>query len=193
MNINWSLWEVPKQKHSSANTSINKTRVPKLFKVIKDKFGWGYLQWNFDIGSGKYIDTIRDYLREQSTQLYYYDPFTIDWEDNRRNLITCATKGGAHTVTVSNVLNVIKEKRNQTRVIQQAHVMLRPGPRITSDGRMVPSTAYFSVYSKQGCGVGEETKPDCWQSNKTIHEYLPEVKKIFGNVAIKYGIIIATK
>jgi len=178
MKIDWSLWEVPKQKYSSANTSINSGRLPRLFTVVKKHLGWTKDTMNFDIGSGKYLSTIHEFFTKHKILPFFYDPFTLEWAVNTREITSAY--GRVDTVTISNVLNVIAEKKNRIRVLQQAKAIMK------SDG-----TVYISVYPKEGCGVGEETKPDCWQSNKKLSEYEKEVGSVFPFVEIRHGIMIA--
>src|SRR5690606_155874 len=87
--------------------------------------------------------------------------------------------GQCDTVTVSNVLNVIKERINRSKVIKQAENCLKLG-----------GTAYFQIYEGNSSGVGKETSAG-WQNNSKTIAYMSEISRYFLDVQRKENFIIA--
>jgi hypothetical protein len=165
---------------TSKNTSINKNKVPKLFTIVDKHYGWKKGTKNFDLGGGKY-DTATMWLKKKGVKNLIYDPYNRDWNWNCNTLST-AERSGVGTVTVSNVLNVLKGKEKKDFALFTAERYLKKG-----------GIVYISVYEGNKSGKGKMTKKDCWQENKTLKAYLPMVRRYFKNARIEHGIIIATK
>lgn len=166
-----------KQKYTSANTSINKKRVPAVFK----KISWKPNTINLDIGGGKY-DTATIYLHRFYVENLIIDEYNRSEEHNFAMLEKVYQNGGADTVTCSNVLNVISEKEIRLDVINKCYDNLK------DDG-----ICYFYVYEGDSSGIGKETKKDCWQNNLKTKYYLSEVLSIFGSAFLKGKLIISSK
>ena len=165
------------QEYTSKNTSINKNKVPKLFTLIENNFGWREGTTNLDIGGGKY-DTATEYLNKFGVQNFIYDKYNRSKDHN--TIVEIATRHEKpDTVTISNVLNVIKEKKIRGQVINLARTRVKKGGLI-----------FISVYNS---GREGESKKDCWQNAMTIDDYLEEVQAVFPNAFKKYGIIVATR
>lgn len=165
------------QQFTSANTSINKFKVPALFKA----YDWKPGTWNLDYGAGKY-DNATEYLKTRGVDNVSYDPYNRTEQENENALSLTLLYGGADTVTISNVLNVIAEKEVRKQVLEHAHEIL------TYCGECV-----ISVYEGDRTGTGRQTGKDQWQNNMRLDEYMDEVKEVFGNVAKRKGLIIARK
>lgn len=178
-DINWTLWDVSNQHISSLDTSINKQKIPKLFSIVDKKFGWKPHTINFDIGGGKF-DNVTDYMQERYVTHLIYDPFNRSKVHNV-SVITDVHQTRAHTVTISNVLNVVKEKDIRIRILNQAFAV------VDAEG-----TVYIKVYEGDRSGQGKETTKG-WQNNQHTSFYLTEVSKIFPTAYIQYGLIIAKK
>ena len=167
---------VPKYMHqnrTSANTSINSTKVPALFRKIRWIAGTRNLDW----GGGKY-DTATEYLKQYGVQNVIYDPFNRSDEENH-----AALAGTYDTVTLSNVLNVIAERDVRIEAVQGALDHLKPGGRL-----------YISVYEGNHSGVGRRTKPDCWQCNRPLTDYAIEIGEELNLFSvIRHGYITITK
>ena len=163
------------QEYTSAATSINSNKVPKLFTVVDKHIGWFQGQVNIDIGGGKF-DTATQYLWQRNVKNYIWDKYNRSYEHNL--LVEKEIDNGeAHTVTLSNVLNVIKEKHVRMGLVLTAFRWVRPGGSI-----------YISVYNSKKEG---ESKSDCWQNAMTLKGYLKEIQQeIYSEAFIKYGIII---
>jgi len=183
--VNVKLWQTGLQEFSSADTSINQVRLPAAFnklareEVWLDFFDEGGI--NFDIGGGRF-DNATNFLEDYNVTNIVYDPFNRSDEHNK-NAVQKGADGKADTVTINNVLNVIQEEANQIQTLEQAYNALKVG-----------GVAYISVYEGNKTGQGKQTSKG-WQNNKSLNEYVPLVRKVFGknNVIVKNGIIRVTK
>lgn len=164
---------------TSKNTSVNSKKVPAMFKKIDKYYGWKKKTVNLDYGGGKY-DTATEYLKSKGVKNCLYDPYARDFGHNLK-----ATDGiernPVDTVTVSNVLCVIKKKVDRESVLIYSKALMK-----------IDGTIFISVYEGDKSGKGKMTKKDCWQNNRTLESYLPEVKKYFKNAHIKHKMILAT-
>ena len=165
------------QEYTSKNTSINKTKVPALFSTVDKHIGWNPHTINFDIGGGKY-DTAKDYLSKRRVRCFIYDKYNRS-EPNNRSILKVLSLKKADTATISNVLNVIREKEVRQEVLRLAYDYVKQG-----------GVIFISVYNS---GKEGESKPDCWQNAMGIHEYLEEVREVFPTATIMYGIIVAPR
>lgn len=161
------------QEYKSAGTSLN--QIPAMFKRIPWKQGTK----NIDIGGGKY-NTATEYLRNQhDVENIVFDPYNRTKAENEKAME--AIRGKADTVTVANVLNVIKESAWRRNVILQAAKALK------KDG-----TAYFQIYEGNKSGVGNATqKQQSYQNNMKASEYVGEIQDYFKDVERKGNVIIA--
>ena len=166
------------QTYTSANTSVNKNKVPKVFRKVH----WDIGERNLDYGGGKY-DTASDFLmKEYGAYNLIYDPFNRTREHNNEVLVELYTHGGADTCTISNVLNVIDEKLDRLIALQIAKTLMK------SKGM-----AFITVYEGDKSGVGGRTGKDQWQNNLPLSAYLDEVKEVFDRAYIDRGMIVAAK
>lgn len=139
------------QKHTSADTSINSTKVPTGFRKA---IPTGIV---FDYGCGKFPSTNAAYCYEMgATEYIPYDPYNSYYAD--LDEYTAAVD----TLYCTNVLNVIDNDETIEEIIHNVMKLLAPRGR-----------AIFTVYEGNGTGEGRETKPDCWQTNKRIEAYIP--------------------
>lgn len=167
--------EIADQEISSAETSINSSKIPTLFHLVDFKDG----SLNLDYGGGKF-DNVADYLESEygATNLVY-DPYNRSSEHNKAVLDQVRKNGGADTVTCSNVLNVIKEPSARLAVIRNCKNYLKNG-----------GTAYFTVYVGDSSGVGKITSKG-YQLNQKTPWYVDEISQVFSNVSRKGQLIIA--
>lgn len=159
------------QEYKSAGTSINSSRVPALFKKVL----WYPNGTNVDIGGGKF-ETATEYLAKCGVENLIYDPYNRS-ESHNKSVILKLAFNRADTATLSNVLNVIKEKDKRREVLERA----RKWARMT----------YITVYEGNRSGIGKESKKGCWQENRRLPDYVPEVQEVFVNVEIRNGLIVA--
>ncbi len=142
-----------KQEFSSKSTSINKNKVPTVFKKIIWKSG----SFNLDIGGGRY-DTASEYLKSFGAENRIYDKFNRSEAENSFAL----NKTDYDTATISNVLNVIKEREIWMDLAELAFDHLKPGGKL-----------YITVYEGDRSSVGRKSKKDCWQNNLLVNDYAP--------------------
>lgn len=143
-----------KQKYTSANTSINSTKVPAMFRRVR----WDPGTKNLDWGGGKY-DTATRYLETKGVQNVIYDPFNRSEAEN-----AAALASTYDTATLSNVLNVIAEPEIRKEAVLGALAHLKTGGML-----------YISVYEGNHSGRGRESKPDCWQCSMPLKAYAKEL------------------
>lgn len=165
-----------KQEYTSANTSINSSKLPAIFKLINLSPN----TINLDFGGGRF-DNASEYLATKDVTNLIYDPYNRSSEHNKNVLDTIRKNNGADTATCSNVLNVIKEENARHTVIQNIYNLLK------SNG-----TAYFTVYEGTGKGNEGATKSGYQLNRKTV-DYVDEIKEVFSNVTRKGKLIIANK
>lgn len=171
------------QTVTSANTSINAKKFPVLFDRVSAFFGWEYGTVNVDLGGGKYENTT-EYLRNRGVESMVIDPYNRPEHENRTLEDYVAARGGADTVTLSNVLNVIDCPLEVSRVVNsEAWHLLKTGGRL-----------YISVYEGDGSSVGRYTGKDQYQANLKVHMYVHYLgAPQWDNVGIQRGLISATK
>jgi hypothetical protein len=167
------LWSVPPQEHSSAATSINASKLPASFNKLQWKAGTR----NADIGGGRF-DNATEFLQEKGVENYIFDPFNRSSEHNTK-VSELIKNGQSDTATVNNVLNVIQEEANRSKVIKQAANALKP------DG-----VAHFLMYEGDKSGIGKPTKAG-WQENRSAADYEAEIKKEFGSTTRSGNLISA--
>ncbi len=164
-----------KQEFTSANTSTNSKKIPALFTMAKANFEPDTI--NFDIGGGKY-DTATDYLHGLSVENLIWDKYNRSEEWNKNVIDTLIKCGGADTVTISKVLNVIKEQETRREVLEMAFAFSKP-----------TATIYITVYEGDRSGIGKQTKDDCYQLNRATADYVGEILTVFPCVK-RYGKLI---
>jgi hypothetical protein len=185
----FDLATLPPQAVTSKRTCIRQVRsnvasAPAIFTWLKRNRPLKPGSINLDIGGGRYDDTSTFVAKTFDAQSLVYDPYNRTPKHNVAVIDAIINAGGADTVTVSNVLNVIPDAGAQTRVIEQAREGLKDN-----------GEAFFTVYQGDGSGCGRMTGADMYQHNKKTREYLPLIQQIFGkeNVVIRHKVIIARK
>ena len=166
--------ETAEQKISSANTSINSSKLPAIFNMVDFKPG----QLNLDFGGGKF-DNATDFLAQKDVESLVYDPYNRPAEHNKAVLKRVRENGGADTITLSNVLNVIAEPESRLAVLRNCKKLLKSG-----------GTLYITVYEGTGKGDSKETKAG-YQLNRKTADYLDEISTVFSDVSRKGKLIVA--
>ena len=169
---------MPEQEYSSAKSSIK--QLPAGFKIIDKHFGWQPFTNNLDIGGGKY-DIFSQKLIEKNVTNLVFDPYNRSEEHNRDVLMTCKDVI-VDTVTIFNVLNVIKEREIQLNVLKMAYEALKP------NGYVFVRSTYMNPAKVSGV-----TKSGTFQHYFKQNDYLKIVKEVFPNARLKYGLIYANK
>lgn len=163
------------QEFTSENTSINSSKLPAIFNLVKFEPG----TINLDYGGGKF-DNVADYLTQYDVINLVYDPYNRSAEHNREVVTTIKDAGGADTATCSNVLNVIKEPEVRQNVLNNMRKLVKSGGKI-----------YITVYEGKGDGAEGPTKSG-YQLNRKTADYLEEIQQIFPDAKRKGKLITAT-
>jgi hypothetical protein len=178
-----SIWDVYAIRDNQSVTSEatsrgNANRAPATYKIVQSRDGWEPGTLNADIGSGPFPH-MTEALRQSGVENVMWDPFGLDSETNNR--AAERFRGGkADTVTVNNVLNIMK-KRDREATIKRASDALKP------DG-----TAYFYVYVPTGAdGKWRQTGKNQGQTYMKAEAYIPEIEKYFAQVERKDKLITA--
>lgn len=158
----------------SKATSLN--QVTASFKTMSFKPG----VMNLDYGGGKY-DKASAMLAALGARNIVYDPFNRSLAHNLSARLTVARYGGADTVTVNNVLNVIAEPEAIAQVIAQAANGLRSG-----------GEARFLIHEGDGTGAGRQSSKG-WQRHEKASAFIGAVGASFGMVSRKGNMLIASE
>ena len=161
-----------KQEYSSANTSINSNRLPKIYKMLD----WEILAKHkrlglfnngsgniviLDFGCGKYTDHIEEYCKAHGADYYWFDP-NRNPKTNYNEPIT------PDIIICSNVLNVIKEDS----IIDA----------IRRDLVQFGAPYFITVYEGRKDSIGRATKKDCWQRNEPARNYCSRHEIVYKGV-----------
>lgn len=164
----------PDQEFDSADTSINSSKLPAVYKLISIPEG----TVGVDFGGGRFDNAV-EYIRDLGATLCVYDPYNRTAQHNREMLKTLKANGGADWAVNSNVLNVIKEPEARQSV-------LRNISKITKSG----SPVYITVYEGRGDAKEGPTKSG-YQLNRKTQDYLEEIQEVFPDAKRKGKLIIA--
>lgn len=160
---------------SSKNTSINSKKLPAIY----NRLDWDALRERWakitkfdripivlDFGCGRYTDHIEQFLATKGFIYKGYDPF---WKSKKENYEALSSE--AYVVICSNVLNVILDEEtfnNIQRYIRDFSFLAPLGKTLVKE----PSFYYVTVYEGDKSGIGYITKPDCFQRNETLDNYI---------------------
>ena len=149
---------------TSANTSINRNKVPALFRCIRPEDVAGKVV--IDYGCGRWPALAADVLSDLgAAAVVSYDPYNYTSAEIAGRVE--ALRGRADVVCLSNVLNVIPEYRERWNVVRLCCDKLRPGGKL-----------FVTVYEGDRSGCGRETMADCWQENRRTADYVEEIRNI---------------
>lgn len=168
--------EIP-QEFTSKNTSINITKVPAIFRSVRN---WTPGTINLDYGGGR-ADTATEYLSQYDVQNLIYDPYNRTKGHNSEVIRTIRKAGGADTATCSNVLNVIKEPEVRRNALINISKLVKPGGYV-----------YFTTYEGSGKGDERPTGKESYQLNRKTDWYLDEIREVFPDAIRRGKLIIAT-
>lgn len=156
------------QMYSSANTSINSTKLPKIFGALTAGIGKV-----LDYGCGKHISHTRAKVEDLGYLYSAYDkynqPDSLPVEP--QDIILCA-----------NVLNVVAEKEVRTQIYTEVLSLLK------DNGK-----AYFQIYEGYKSGIGKATKNDCYQNNQQVQFYINELAQAGITSKKQAGFIVIQK
>lgn len=166
--------EVSDQTYTSADTSINSSKLPAIYKLVEFPEGSVVL----DYGGGRFDNGI-EYLASQGCSGYVYDPYNRSSEYNKKSLDAIRANGGADIVLCSNVLNVIDTETGRSLVLKSLKNYVR------STGHV-----YITVYEGSKSGQGTVTSKG-YQLNRKTADYLQEISEVFPGVTRRGALIIA--
>ena len=160
-----------KQNYTSAATSINSTKLPRIY----NSFG---IRGNiFDYGCGRFTDHLKEAVRAAGFEWWGMDKFNQSPEFNQRSMME------AHDVSYvfcSNVLNVIDSNEVVAEVVANLHHI----------AAMHDAAVVVTIYEGDRSGIGRVTKADCFQRNEVLRDYLPYFEG-FASVKLERGCIVA--
>lgn len=165
----------PDQEFDSADTSINSTKLPAIYKMITIPEG----SVGIDFGGGKWDNAI-EHIRDLGATLCVYDPYNRSKAYNKETLKTLRANGGADWAVTSNVLNVIKEPSARKAVLENISKITKPGAPI-----------YITVYEGRGDSKAGQTKSG-YQLNRKTKDYMEEIQEVFPDAKRKGKLIVAT-
>ena len=146
------------QKYTSANTSINSTKLPKIYRLVAEKIP---TKANvIDYGCGKFFDNYK-----LGFNCVGYDPYNRPHEELLRRKYDYAL--------CSNVLNVIMELEQRTKLLETL--------------KKLSKTVFITVYEGDKSGKGKVSKADCYQLNRRAGDYIPELVQVFGKGNVKWN------
>ena len=160
---------------TSKNTSVNIKKLPAIY----NRLDWDALRERWakltrfnrtpvvlDFGCGRYTDHIEHFLATKGFIYKGYDPF---WKSSKENNEALACK--PYIVICSNVLNVINNKETVNELQNFVRDFSFPallGQNVVQE----PSFYFLTVYEGNKSGIGRMTKPDCFQRNETLDNYI---------------------
>lgn len=153
------------QKITSANTSINNSKLPTAFTKFAHLIKGSHV---CDYGCGKYVSHICEHVWKYSGLTYNpYDPYNQQEIENSHTLII-GKYYGFDLIFCCNVLNVIDSEYVIKNVLHEMKQMLK------STG-----TVIIQIYEGNKSGIGKQTKKDCYQRNWKTAQYLNLVFEVF--------------
>ena len=177
------LWDYAQQEFDSGDTSQkqNPSAITFLIKRLANHLKEGNI--NADIGGGKY-DLGSKLLSAVGIENLIYDPYN-QRQDHNSMVVKRIQDHQAPTVTISNVLNVIKEPEVRNHVLKQARNA------VSEDGVVVISIYLGPEGNEKGRMTKDKEGRKCWQNNQPTKFYIPEVQAVFPTVKQSGNIIVA--
>ena len=165
------------QTKSSAATSRN-----VLPAITRKGVAAGFFQpetLHLDLGAGKYR-RLETWARERGVYAYSSDPYNLEPKRNAYAEDMVSSSGGAHTISLSNVLNVIDSDGAKLDLLDKAKGLLREG-----------GSLLITAYEGDRTGEGRATR-DGWQENRKLRDYEALVRVVFKSVTTKGGLMVAS-
>lgn len=161
------------QKRTSAGTSINAAKMPRLYSLIAGRMDGATF---VDYGCGRYTDHLAAFATAHGGRALFYDPYN---QPREINAATVEASWRASFSICSNVLNVIDDDMTVSAVIVDAV-------------RLGNGLAFFTVYEGDGSGEARETmRGESWQRNAKLADYARFVPAGY-RVEIKRGYMTVT-
>lgn len=149
-----------KQEFTSKNTSINKTKLPAIYK----KLNWEFIKetdkayfvndFVIDYGCGKYTEHIKSFLKNKGFYFMGYDLYNQHIDKNQETLKVLESTTSIGTIICSNLLCVIKEDEIVQEIVNKVTKTRQP--------------YFFTIYEGDKSGIGKQTGKDKWQRNQKL-------------------------
>ena len=138
----------------------SRKQIPGSFKKIP----WQPGTTNLDIGAGRFPELLTEALRTKKVENTPYDPQNQD--------INYIPGSQYDTITMNNVLNVIKNKKDRMILISNAlnYIGLK-------------GTIYIQIYQGDRTNHPRKTR-DGWQNNYPLQHYIDEIKGTYPSVTL---------
>lgn len=149
--------------------------VPALFKRIP----WQRGDINADLGAGRF-NTGTLYLTKLGVRNIVLDPAGLPPWRNDSN-IALLKRRRTDTVTIANVLNVVRAPRDRWELLMLADAIVK------KDGRI-----YIWIYEGDRSSIGRKTRRG-YQANRATGSYLHEVRKVLDVLEHKGQMITARR
>lgn len=157
------------QRFSSKGTSINKSKLPAIFRKYSAKHSMTG-KTVLDYGCGKYTELPWEHcLRNGAAWYAPYDPYNQPDKQNRAALRLVENGNRFDIAFCSNVLNVIDDDNTVRGIISHLVTLARD--------------VYITVYEGDKTGEGRQTGPDQYQRNEPLRSYLEMIHTM--NIAAK--------
>ena len=164
------------QKFTSANTSINRDRLPAIYRKLAKK---GLLRGRvLDFGCGKYPDHIQKFTEACGAEWHGYDRYNLPHARNVAEMNYCIDNE-PDILICSNVLNVIDDGNMVVRYMELFPVLAK--------------TVYITVYEGDKSGIGRQTGPDQYQRNQKLSQYCALAQGVGLNAKTQNGMLIITR
>lgn len=173
MNKSMQYLNKSKQGYTSAGTSINAHRLPRVYRYEIPR-GAVVL----DYGCGRYPAHLMDNAAARGLVWYGYDPYNRTPEDNAA-AVNLMSGTGADYVICANVLNVIDAPAAVDAVITAAVNAARVA-------------AVFTVYEGDRTGHGRATGEDTYQRNEKRGAYVERARALGYDATARGEFIVIT-
>lgn len=162
------------QGFTSSATSVNKTKLPAVYK--KAPLSAPIV---FDYGAGKYTEHIEEFVKAPHRVYLPYDPYNLSETVNKFSvtmvLYAMHVRYPVDTVC-SNVLNVIDNDETVQSIAKH----------IEEISSSTGGHGYVTVYEGNRSGIGKQTGKDSYQRNEPLRNYL----RFFTKAKIQNGMIV---
>ena len=162
------------QSVTSANTSINKNRMPAVYGKIQLNDGDRVL----DYGCGRYTEHLYHHCKEKMAGFFPFDPFNIPEWKNRLSREQLEYRPATIGI-MSNVLNVIDSDEAIKEAISDALSL------ISNRGKL-----HITVYEGDKSGNGKYTSADSFQRNMRLKDYIPMLQGMGFDAVMQSGKIV---
>ena len=163
------------QEISSADTSINETKLPSIFNPSGKYRSILFQEGNviLDLGGGRFDNAVEE-AAAAGAKLFVHDIYNRTQEHNDA-VVEKVKNGNADFVTVNNVLNVIAEPEARALVMQQAANAVAPGGKI-----------FVQIYEGDSKNRGEPGPTiKGFQNNMATKDYVPEIESVLEGYKIE--------